>query len=542
VNKKVKKNKRSFFIVGYFVIIILILSSVYLFTRYLSKFAEKSTVSNQKTVKVIRMPIKEKIVLRGIVRAEEKAIYSLVSGMVRKVYVREGDYVKKGKLLAYIDASNKVSELKKKEKELEKLSNEIKKFQDKLEKYKFSSTFDGQVQERYVTEGESVSLGANLFKIVNNKSLFLTVAFPSWLFNSIRVGQRLKVVLTEYDIETEGFVDAKSSLFYVNDNGQSVFDVKICVDNEGRSLPSGAKAFCVITSKNPYQEIRSVNEGILKMDEIVIKSEVEGRIKKIFVKQYDRIKKGDILIEFFDQDIKEQIDGLKDQIDETKEAIETLKKEINNCKVMSPINGVISNLNISEGKLINMGDSICSVWSTNDLIFESKISEYDVYKVKKGDRVKINFAPHSSYIPESEIDGIVESINPRPLDEELSQNVSWFNIKIRFYNENIKRGTHATAEIEVIRKKNAICVPIEAVRKEGDKYFVYVKKFNNESLKKIKEDDKISDELGTKESYYAGCEKREVKLGISDEHHVEILEGLKEGEEVVLPQTYKTTP
>jgi len=61
-------------------------------------------------------------------------------------------------------------------------------------------------------------------------------------------------------------------------------------------------------------------------------------------------------------------------------------------------------------------------------------------------------------------------------------------------------------------------------------------------LKKIKEDDKISDELGTKESYYAGCEKREVKLGISDEHHVEILEGLKEGEEVVLPQTYKTTP
>lgn len=172
MNKKVKKNKRSFFIVGYFVIIILILSSVYLFTRYLSKFAEKSTVSNQKTVKVIRMPIKEKIVLRGIVRAEEKAIYSLVSGMVRKVYVREGDYVKKGKLLAYIDASNKVSELKKKEKELEKLSNEIKKFQDKLEKYKFSSTFDGQVQEIYVTEGESVSLGANLFKIVNNKSLF----------------------------------------------------------------------------------------------------------------------------------------------------------------------------------------------------------------------------------------------------------------------------------------------------------------------------------------------------------------------------------
>jgi multidrug efflux pump subunit AcrA (membrane-fusion protein) len=69
----------------------------------------------------------------------------------------------------------------------------------------------------------------------------------------------------------------------------------------------------------------------------------------------------------------------------------------------------------------------------------------------------------------------------------------------------------------------------------------YVKKFNNESLNKIKEDGEISDELGTKESYYVGCEKREVKLGISNEHYVEILEGLKEGEEVVLPQAYKTT-
>ncbi|WP_148222716.1 efflux RND transporter periplasmic adaptor subunit [Caldicellulosiruptor acetigenus] len=536
-----KKNKRGILIVGCFVIVVLILSSVYLFTRYLGKITEKSTVSNQKTVKVIRMPIKEKLVLRGIVRAEEKAIYSLVSGIVRKVYVCEGDYVKKGKQLVYIDSSNKVFELKKKEKELEKLSNEIKKLQEKLEKCKFRTSFDGQVQEVYVTEGESVSLGSNLFKIVSDKSLFLTVAFPSWLFKSIRVGQKLKVVLTEYDIETEGSVDAKSSVFYINDNGQSVFDVKIVVDNEGKSLPSGAKAFCVMTSGNFYQEVRSVNEGILKMDEIVIKSEVEGRIKKIFVKQYDRIKKGDILIEFFDQDIREQIDVKKDQIYETKEAIENLKKEINNCKVISPVNGVISNLNVSEGKLINMGDSICSIWSPNDLIFESKISEYDVYKVKKGDRVKLNFTPHSSYIPESELDGVVESINPRPLDEDLSQNISWFNIKVRFHDENIKRGTHATAEIEVIRKKDALCIPIEAVRKEGDKYFVYVKKFNNESLNKIKEDGEISDELGTKESYYVGCEKREVKLGISNEHYVEILEGLKEGEEVVLPQAYKTT-
>lgn len=77
------------------------------------------------------------------------------------------------------------------------------------------------------------------------------------------------------------------------------------------------------------------------------------------------------------------------------------------------------------------------------------------------------------------------------------------------------------------------CIFIEVVRKEGDKYFVYVKKFNNESLNKIKEDGEIFDEFGIKESYYVGCEKREVKFGISNEYYVEILEGLKEGEEVV---------
>lgn len=96
-----------------------------------------------------------------------------------------------------------------------------------------------------------------------------------------------------------------------------------------------------------------------------------------------------------------------------------MKKEINNCKVILFVNGVISNFNVFEGKLINMGDSICFIWSLNDLIFEFKILEYDVYKVKKGDRVKLNFIFYSSYILESELDGVVELINLRLLDEDL---------------------------------------------------------------------------------------------------------------------------
>lgn len=74
-------------------------------------------------------------------------------------------------------------------------------------------------------------------------------------------------------------------------------------------------------------------------------------------------------------------------------------------------------------------------------------------------------------------------------------------------------GMNATAKVELARQENTLAVPIEAVRQADGKYLVDVKANNKQ-----------------------GFESREVKVGLETEDDMEILEGLNEGDQVVLPQ------
>jgi len=98
---------------------------------------------------------------------------------------------------------------------------------------------------------------------------------------------------------------------------------------------------------------------------------------------------------------------------------------------------------------------------------------------------------------------------------------------------------HAEAEIILKSKENALVVPVEAVHKDDGKYYVYVypqQKAKTSEKNKEQKTSQKTDEYGLDSSYYKDAEKRAVKLGMTTDKYVEILEGLIEGEEVVLPK------
>lgn len=59
----------------------------------------------------------EEIILRGIVIFEEKLIFFFIIVKVKSVFIRDGDYIKKGDLIVFMDDISVRFELKKKERE-----------------------------------------------------------------------------------------------------------------------------------------------------------------------------------------------------------------------------------------------------------------------------------------------------------------------------------------------------------------------------------------------------------------------------------------
>lgn len=48
------------------------------------------------------------------------------------------------------------------------------------------------------------------------------------------------------------------------------------------------------------------------------------------------------------------------------------------------LEGIVSDINIVEGKLLNEGEKFFVIWNFSNLIFELKILEFEFDRIKKG--------------------------------------------------------------------------------------------------------------------------------------------------------------
>lgn len=53
------------------------------------------------------------------------------------------------------------------------------------------------------------------------------------------------------------------------------------------------------------------------------------------------------------------------------------------------LEGIVSDINIVEGKLLNEGEKFFVIWNFSNLIFELKILEFEFDRIKKGQKVML---------------------------------------------------------------------------------------------------------------------------------------------------------
>lgn len=182
-----------------------------------------------------------------------------------------------------------------------------------------------------------------------------------------------------------------------------------------------------------------------------------------------------------------------------------------NSTVTAPISGLITNLAVVPGSSVSINNSllpsapvlIISQLGTVEIMVS--VGESDINKIKIGQNVDIKFdaVENKSYI------GIVERSDENGL---VTQGVSKFNVYITVQDpdENLKSGMNADVDILTQELKDVLTVPNSAIKPYQKGRAVRVLGRNNK------------------------IEFIPVKIGIRGKENTQILEGISEGQEIIL--------
>ncbi len=203
-----------------------------------------------------------------------------------------------------------------------------------------------------------------------------------------------------------------------------------------------------------------------------------------------------------------------DSLKATDIQIGDLEKKIASIKedCTSPIDGVVANIGVDEGSYTSAMQAAYKIINPDKLQIRAKINEFDIKSVAVGQKVNIT----GDAIPkETEVTGVVKSISPvavTNMTSNGSETVVEVIVQVDGAGDVLKPGLNVTCEISTVNKDNILLAPMEAFVPDKDNNmmaFVIDGKTNIMMQKKV-------------------------DIGINSDMQVEVLNGLNEGDKVVL--------
>ncbi len=242
-------------------------------------------------------------------------------------------------------------------------------------------------------------------------------------------------------------------------------------------------------------------------------------------KQYDSVKRTtDQAI----QAVKDTINAEKYTEDDSLETqLKELEKQIADCEVKAPIDGVVSELGITEGGLPE-GKSIITIENTEKLKIKVNIKERDILKLKEGMKAEITV----DAIPDKTFKGELSRVVLVPevsMGENGSSSSYTAEITITDKDSGLLIGMNAKAKIILSGKEDVLSVPFDAVTEDssGNK-IVYIADKQSDGTVTARAA-KVTVDLEA--DYYVAITSAEVKAG---DALILLPDGISDGETVTV--------
>jgi len=232
---------------------------------------------------------------------------------------------------------------------------------------------------------------------------------------------------------------------------------------------------------------------------------------------------------------KAQYASTSSAVEQARASLKQAQEDLAKTVIYSPIDGIVTQLNAEVGERVvgtsqMAGTVIMVVADLSKMEARVDISEVDVVHVSIGDTAILSV----DAFPERKFKGVVYEISNAAKTKGLGtqEEVVNFEVKIKILDKEtaLRPGMSVTADIETEKKYNVLAVPIQSVTVRSLKKSAGEQNPESENGKNSKDD--IVEVVFIVEN---GVSKMvPVKRGISGETYVEIVDGLKGDEEIVV--------
>lgn len=157
-------------------------------------------------------------------------VKTLISGAIGSAPFEEGDLVEKGALLYTLDSGDAQSSVERAQISVEQSRLGYAQAEEALHP---TATLAGTLNEVFVHNGDNVTAGTALAKIVTNMDLSIDFVFTYASPDQFYVGQSATVFIGNFDSPVQGSVTAVSNATSVTSNGKESCTVRVKVANPG---------------------------------------------------------------------------------------------------------------------------------------------------------------------------------------------------------------------------------------------------------------------------------------------------------------------
>lgn len=511
------KRRKKIWITAGLAVILFGASSVYYF-QYAK--GSKDSSAEEVTYTVKKGSIRSSVT--GTSQLEPKDMQTITSpadGVIKAINLSKTKNVKAGDLLVEISSPALEANL---QKALVTLSTQTKDLNDTLNQMnamKTKAPISGKLTlATNIDTGSTVTKTTKIGSVSDINNLLVTLPFYFDDASQLVPGDVVDLTIDGFMLSKTGVVKSVGKDAHGDSKGGKLLDVDVSVSNDG-SMDAGLIAKgSVVKGK---RTIESQSSGTFQYSRIIsILSNVAGYIDSMNVKTNTLVKEGDIICSIANDTIKDDLATKQNNVDQQNINVQDLQDKVNALKVKAPFEGVFSTdfvnkktnilTTLTPGTKVSTTTQFGGVASMENMQLPIQVDELDLTSVKTGMKAVVK----------------VDSVSGKVFEAEVSQvstvgtttnGVTFFDVVLAVKNTStLKYGMTATGEILFQDKQDVLVIPVEALQQSKGKQYVSMKKAD-----------------GTVENQH------EIKVGIRSKTQLEVTDGLKEGDVIVLPQLQK---
>ena len=445
-------------------------------------------------------------------------VTTLIQGEVIEAPFEEGQEVEEGQLLFRIDSSDVENSIQQAQLALQQAQLSYNQLlndqQTDLKDRTIRATESGVITELYVEQGDNITAGAPIADILDRDHMKLTVPFHSTDAAGFYVGQSATVMVDGTMESVTGTVDSIAATDSVGAGGTLVRNVTIVVDNPGAlsdtttGTASIGSATCAASAAFQYGASKQVL------------AKASGELETLSVKEGDRVSKDQVLGTIAQTDMETQIENARLNVENAQLSLERMQDQLEDYTITSTISGTVIEKNYEAGDKIDATTASAGsvtypavIYDMSALTFEMDIHELDISKIQVGQKVEFT----SDALEDMVFTGTVDKVN---INGTTSNGRTTYPVTILVDDvpEDLYPGMNVSAEIIVEEAGSALCIPVDYVAR-GNTVLVALEGCLDENGVVV-DPSKI--------------EQRQVTLGRSNSTYIEVLDGLNEGDIVLL--------